>query len=114
MTTLTEWLATDTLSPFWNNLLVSQLMVLYYKIGSELILRNCSRWRISCRQALHMLLSSCIVFWPLFVVEENDWSWRLNVVVSAAMMARFVYKVRATGDTNNFRPRHVFLPCEII
>ena len=94
MSTLRDLLGVDILSPFWNNLIVSQLMVIYYKIGSELILKYCIRWRLSCRQALHILLSSCVLFWPLFIVRDDVWSWRLNILVPSVMMARFYYKVR--------------------
>mmetsp|Transcript_33789 Transcript_33789/g.70242 ORF Transcript_33789/g.70242 Transcript_33789/m.70242 type:complete len:250 (+) Transcript_33789:106-855(+) len=91
----------ESLSPFWNNVIVSQMMVMYYKIGSEIIFAYSIRWRLSCRQALHMLLSSCIMFWPFFEVHENDWSWRLNTLVPSVVMARFFYKGAILKDPND-------------
>lgn len=110
--------------PFWNNFLVSQLMLLYYKVGSELILTYynlgggssittstttpLSYGRFSSRQALHVLLSSsCILFWPLFVVREDDWSWQLNVLVPSVMMARFFYKGAILKDPEDVEVRSV-------
>lgn len=99
----------NTISPLVNNVMASQLMVLYFKICQETILwvhvRNSSSHRSSgnaggahmarrmaSRCGLHMLLSSCLLFWPLF--DTSDWSWRLNALVPAVMMTRFVYKVK--------------------
>jgi hypothetical protein len=49
---------------------------------------------MASRCALHLLLSSCLLFWPLFDTSSDCWSWRLNALVPAVMMARFIYKVR--------------------
>lgn len=81
------------LSSLHNNIAASQIMVIYFKIVYELVIR----WRlrlvvsgIYTRQVLHMMLSTCVVFWPLF--DRSDWSWRLNALVPAVFLARFFYK----------------------
>jgi hypothetical protein len=109
----------NTISPLANNVAASQLMLVYFKICHETILwfhdaRNNGvgvggggvgghggggggggaahvLTRMISRCGLHILLSSCVLFWPLF--DTSDWSWRLNALVPAVMMARFIYKV---------------------
>mmetsp|Transcript_7090 Transcript_7090/g.9214 ORF Transcript_7090/g.9214 Transcript_7090/m.9214 type:complete len:266 (+) Transcript_7090:83-880(+) len=110
---LKDILGIEHCSEFWNNVMVSQLMVLYYKIGSELILMAfyswttmTIRWRLLCRQGLHILLFSCIIFWPLFDMSEggnggSSWSWRLNTLVPSVLMARLVYKGAILKDPND-------------
>jgi len=82
------------LSPLANNVAASQIMVLYFKIAQEVVIwfRIRSGVPTHSKQQLHILLSTLVIFWPLF--DTSDWSWRLNALVPAVMMARFVYKVR--------------------
>jgi hypothetical protein len=92
MTLLRELLHLD-LSPLANNVAASQVMVVAFKVAFEVIGRLHSRFGATTytRQLFHMLLSTTVVFWPLF--DTSNWSWRLNALVPAVMMARFVYKV---------------------
>jgi hypothetical protein len=82
------------LSPLVNNIAASQVMVVAFKIALEGIGRWHSRFGQTTytRQFCHILLSTGVIFWPLF--DTQDWSWRLNALVPAVMMARFFYKVR--------------------
>ena len=93
MTTLRDLLHLE-LSPLVNNVVASQIMVLYFKIAQEVIiwLRIRSGVPTYSKQQCHILLSTLVIFWPLF--DTSDWSWRLNALVPAVMIARFIYKVR--------------------
>ena len=96
MMILRELFHWETLSPLGNNILVSQLQVLYFKIFLETIawwrspLHATTASNIS-RPFIHLLLSSTVLFWPLFDVTDN-WSWRFNTLVPAVLLTRFVYK----------------------
>jgi hypothetical protein len=83
------------LSPLANNIAASQVMVVAFKIALEGIGRWHSHFGRTTytKQFCHILLSTGVVFWPLF--DTEDWSWRLNALVPAVMMARFFYKVRS-------------------
>jgi dolichol kinase len=98
MTTLRDLLHWANLSPFAINILVSQFMLLYFKVALETIAwwhsiehhRPQHTTASISRPCIHLVLSSCVVFWPLF--DVTDWSWRLNTLVPAALLARFIYK----------------------
>lgn len=91
MPLLREILRID-LDAFANNVAASQVMVLYFKLAMELVIwvRFRSGMPLYSRQVLYMLLSSLVVFWPLF--DTSNWSWRLNALVPAVMLTRFFYK----------------------
>jgi hypothetical protein len=109
MPLLREILHVD-LSPLVNNIAASQVMVVAFKIAVEGIGRWHSRFgqTMYTRQFCHILLSAGVVFWPLF--DTEDWSWRLNALVPAVMMARFFYKVRVTchADTKTVNAFIIF------
>jgi CDP-diglyceride synthetase len=73
-------------------------MLLYFKVALETIAwwhsiehhRPQHTTASISRPCIHLVLSSCVVFWPLF--DVTDWSWRLNTLVPAALLARFIYK----------------------
>lgn len=67
-------------------------MVVWYKIGLELLYRQRSNER-AVRQHLALFLGSGILFWPLFDSSHDSWSWRLNIVVPISLMGRIFYKV---------------------
>lgn len=71
--------------------IVSQIMVLWYKLGLEVLYRQRSNEFV--RQRLALFLSSCLLFWPLFDRSQDCWSWRLNTVVPISLMGRLIYKV---------------------
>jgi len=80
-------------TPLQNNVIVSLLTVVYYKICIEVVTWLRVRSLIyHSSQALQGLQCLCIVFWPLY--DLSDWSWRLNVLVPSSMMVRLLYKVR--------------------
>lgn len=45
------------------------------------------------RHFLQMILSSLVMFWPLYDTTDQ-WSWKLNIIVPAVMFCRLLYKVR--------------------
>lgn len=95
MVLLREILNWDDLSPLHNNLITSQLMVLYLKMTMELtfwLRKNYGLRGDITKQLLHVLQSSTVLFWPLFDTKDT-WSWRLNALGAAVMAARGVYKV---------------------
>lgn len=122
MTLLKVLLRQDAWTPLQNNIAACCLTVAYCKVCLEGI-----AWLRSLRvlagmtnmmmmttttttanfyyskQLVYMLLSTCILFWPLF--DRSDWSWRLNAVLPAAMLCRFVYKVRCTTRHTRARAR---------
>lgn len=106
MTLLREFLFLD-LSPLANNIIASQLMVVVFKIALEGICRVYGRFGHSdyTRQLTHMLMSASVVFWPLF--DTQDWSWRLNVLVPAALMSRYFYKGAVLKDPDDIEVRIV-------
>ena len=79
-------------SPLLNNIAASLLMVMSYRIFTEVAGWLRVRFGVAAlsRQVLQMSLSASVVFWPLFDVSE--WSWRLNAILPAAMLARVIYK----------------------
>jgi dolichol kinase len=82
------------LSPFYNNLLASQIMLLSFKLAIEFARRGGRKWY--SRELLHVFLSNTILFWRLF--DTSCWSWRLNALVPAIMVARFMFKGCSTSD----------------
>jgi hypothetical protein len=92
----------DSCSPLQNNLLCCLLTICYTKAcleGIAYLRRKLdSAQSSSCyysKQLLYATLCSNVLFWSLFDNGENDnWSWRLNIVVPSAMLVRFIYKVR--------------------
>jgi hypothetical protein len=80
------------LSPLWNNISCTLLMLFYVKACMEgaIWMRNRNR-KLRGQQLVHMALSSCLMFWPLY--DPTDWSWRLNVLVPAVLATRLVFKV---------------------
>lgn len=95
MTVLKDLLRMEDLTPFVNNVVVAQLAVLTYKVVFETISRSKVRertgWTSYSKQYMHMTLASTVVFWPLY--DTTDWSWRLNVLLPAALAVRLIYKV---------------------
>lgn len=93
MAFLQDMLLWKDLSATTNNILVTQMNLIFVKICLELVnrLNNAdsirSTWTKPC---IHVLLSSSIIFWPYY--DTSDWTWRFNTVVPAAMMIRFWYK----------------------
>jgi hypothetical protein len=90
-----------TLSPLYKNVIISQLMVVYFKITLEVLVwfvrsrtfgSHTTMMQGYSKQCMYLMLSSSIiVFWPLF--DTTDWSYRLNIIVPLAMLVRLVYKV---------------------
>lgn len=96
MTLLKVLLRQETWTPLHNNIAACCLTVLYGKLVLEGVAWLRLRFRLTqatyySKQLVYMLLSGGILFWPLF--DRSDWSWRLNIVLPAAMLLRFVYKV---------------------
>jgi CDP-diglyceride synthetase len=93
MTAVLQFLPWKHLSPIFNNILVLQWTLICIKICLELVNRLSSAdrsrptWTKPC---IHMVLSSSLVFWPLY--DTLDWTWRFNTIVPAALMIRFWYK----------------------
>jgi hypothetical protein len=93
MTPLRDYLNIKDLSPQWNNVLCTLLMILYVK----LIVMETATWLFAKRGQprtriyAHLALSSCIILWPLF--DPSDWSWRLNALVPSVVATRLIYKV---------------------
>lgn len=82
------------ISPFLNNVGCVLLTIAYVKVALETacwILVNVGK-RQEPRTLVHLTVSSCIVFWPLY--DASHWSWRLNAIVPLALALRMVYKVR--------------------
>jgi hypothetical protein len=93
---LKEILRLDHLDAFQNNIVVAVCCILYTKIALESIAWLRVRHSIHSasyysRSLVYGLLSTTILFWPLY--DVTDWSWRLNAVVPLAMLCRFFYKV---------------------
>jgi hypothetical protein len=91
--TLRQTLRLD-LSPLQNNLAVCAITVLYFKVCLEAIYWMRARFLLMhySRDLVHMLMSSCVLFWNWY--DASDESWRLAALVPAVLMARFLYKVR--------------------
>jgi CDP-diglyceride synthetase len=91
MAQLRDYLSIPTLSPQWNNIGCVLLTVLAVKGALELASSLGKQGkRKESRILIHVVLSSTIVLWPLY--DTSDWSWRLNVLVPAALAARLIYK----------------------
>lgn len=93
MTLLREWLLVP-LSPLWNNISCTLLILAYVKIameGAAWIRLHLNR-KSESQQVVHIAISSIAMFWPLY--DKTDWSWRLNVLVPAALSSRLLFKVR--------------------
>jgi len=71
---------------------VSQLMVIWCKLGLECLYRQKTN-NERVRQRLALVLSSLLLFWPLFDRRDSCWSWRLNTLVPVSLMGRLLYKV---------------------
>lgn len=72
-------------------------MLFYVKAcmeGAIWVRRN--RNKLRGQRLLHVALSSCLMFWPLF--DPTDWSWRLNVLVPAVLATRLLFKVSTSSD----------------
>lgn len=98
MAVLREVLHLPQLTPLVNNVAAAMIMVVFFRCAIEASgwLRVRTRFTIlaaHCRQMLQMNFCTSIVFWPLFDTTD-DWSWRLNGVLPAAMALRMIYKVR--------------------
>jgi hypothetical protein len=93
MTILRDLLHWESLSPLHNNVLVFALMLLYFKVSLETIASRLAmgEHETKSKPCIFLLLSTSLFFWPLFDVNDG-WSWRLNTLIPAAMMARFVSK----------------------
>jgi hypothetical protein len=80
-------------SPLLNNVASSLLMVMTYRLVTEVAgwLRVRFSMAAQSRQVLQMSLSAAVVFWPLF--DTSEWSWRLNAILPSAMLVRVMYKV---------------------
>jgi hypothetical protein len=79
--------------PLQNNLLCCYTKACL--AGIAYLRRKLDSAQSSChysKQLLYATLCSNVLFWSLF--DDNDWSWRLNIVVPSAMLVRFIYKVR--------------------
>jgi len=61
-------------------------------------MRNRNR-KLRGQQLVHMALSSCLMFWPLY--DPTDWSWRLNVLVPAVLATRLVFKATLVRDPDD-------------
>lgn len=110
-----------SLSPLWNNICCTLLMLLYVKASMEgaIWIKNVLKHnrKLHAQQLVHVALSSCLMFWPLY--DPSDWSWRLNVLVPAVLATRLLFKVRhCRGRTagaadkilfssSTFMPHHV-------
>ena len=80
------------LAPLQSNVVACFLMLFYFKVAIELVCLMRIRFkRPYSRHVLHMIFSSLVMFWPLFDISD-EWSWRLNVIVPAAMFCRMIYK----------------------
>jgi dolichol kinase len=90
MTILRDLLHWESLSALHNNVLVVALMLLYFKVSLETIAARV-RGEHETKPCIFLLLSTSVLFWPLFD-DTDGWSWRLNTLLPAAMMARFVTK----------------------
>lgn len=83
-------------------------MLLWFKFGLEFLYRQHQQQRPTAggnnkeggrvRQRLALLLSSALLFWPLFDRSRECWSWRLNTLVPLSLMGRLIYKVCMSGD----------------
>ncbi len=96
----------DLTSPLWNNIFAALAMVLYYRVMVECATAGArggggeggeeqERHRSTSsgpRVVLNASLSTCVIFWRFF--DVTHWSWRLNVLVPAAMITRLLLKVR--------------------
>jgi accessory gene regulator protein AgrB len=96
MTLLKVLIRQNDWSASQNNIAACVVTVVYCKIALEGIAFLRLRFGMTAaanysKQLVYMLLSTCILFWPLY--DTNDWSWRLNAVVPTAMLVRFLYKV---------------------
>jgi hypothetical protein len=80
-------------SPLTNNIAATFVTIAYFRAAIELT--GWLRYRFGksseYRQILHMIISTLVIFWPLF--DPSDWSWRFNVMVPAVMFSRLIYKV---------------------
>lgn len=59
------------------------------------------------RQAIHIAISSTLMFWPLY--DKTDWSWRLNVLVPAVLATRLLIKVIKLHSLPVKQPNDVFI-----
>jgi hypothetical protein len=93
MPLLREWLLMP-LSPLWNNISCTLLMLAYVKAAMEgaTWIRLRLNSKSEAQQVVHIAISSLLLFWPLY--DKTDWSWRLNVLVPAVLATRLVFKVR--------------------
>lgn len=93
MVLLRDLLLQPTWSPLTNNIAATFVMIAYFRAAIELTgwLRIRFGKSSEYRQILHVIISSLVVFWPLF--DTSDWSWRFNAMVPAVMFSRLVYKV---------------------
>jgi hypothetical protein len=91
--TLRHALRLVDLTPLQNNLAACALTVLYFKVCLEAIYWMRAKFLLMhySRDLVHMLMSSCVLFWNLY--DLADESWRLVALVPAVLMARFLYKV---------------------
>lgn len=85
------------LSPLWNNIACTLLMLIYVKASLEgaIWIKSRLNRKLRAQQLVHVALSSCLMFWPLY--DPTDWSWRLNVLVPAVLATRLVFKVSSVN-----------------
>lgn len=102
-------------SPLANNVAVALAMVIYYKLMIELVCWRRVRWqKTTGKHVLHMALSSLVMFWPYFDTttsnDNNDnWSWRLNVLVPVVVWTRLFYKGALVRDPNDADVQNISL-----
>ena len=86
------------MSPLWNNISCTLLMLAYVKATLEgaIWIRSKLNRKLNAQQLVHCNLSSCLMFWPLY--DPTDWSWRLNVLVPAVLATRLLYKVSSKAN----------------
>jgi hypothetical protein len=98
------------------NRLVSQLMVLWFKVSLELLYRHRLSSHQDVRPHLSLLCASCLLFWPLF--DTNGWSWRLNTLVPVTLLFRLIYKGAIRKDAQDVEvqcfSRSGALPSELL
>ncbi|GKY93475.1 hypothetical protein MPSEU_000315000 [Mayamaea pseudoterrestris] len=97
MSVLRDWILMPTMSPLMNNICVSQLHLILYKIAFVRLSQRRSNSRpykmhhVS-RELLQILSgASTVMLWPLYDTSD-DWSWRLNVILPCVVAARLSYK----------------------
>jgi len=92
--------------PLWVNISSALLTVLYLKVVMEIasFIRRKIGNTIS-RKMIHVCAGTMIVFWPLF--DVTHWSWRLNILVPAAMSVKLFYKGLILNDPNDIDVQNI-------